>query len=742
MAELWVIVMRNNILNHFALNDLKNHKKDTLITFIIITFIAIGCILLTSFTPIFGNSRIFEFQKQNGTFDYISYNSIKPDKLNQLQISIHGEMKPLKNANVRYSCVQHQGYTLMGDSIDYIEGDPSIIAIQLEEGRMPTTDNEIAVKRHVLENFGYQDKLDSVIEIPYRDELDIIHVEQLKVVGLIKETGNTSVVTGSPTSEYSYTVYIDTYRGDKIDNYKDINFELTFDSDHFMDNRELNTLIIMVQFVLFIVGCIILSGMTVASFDNRKDDYALLRGIGATKRQLYYIVFVQSILLITLSLIVAFLLSFFIIFIVQNIVEMIVPLKSALPYFKGVIFIVCLMTLISYFMPARGACYRALTGSFQGNEFQFFYYRYKKLHQMRPFYLAWRQLVGNKKQMIVKVFLIFISTLMLMNIIGRYLYTGYLESQKKEALSPSTSNEIYMVYTSSEDGFVDERDFDVFKNYASKIKYFRTFNLHDYTDQYANVYCYDENVKEEFFIFSEPESGEVIMNSQYNDYNELVINDEAYKVSNMTISGKNIMDSEFVVMTKEDFIKYGHMNRYQSVKITFDDIHKKTAAMIAYARQNMTIKYESHDSILISQQELSSLIETDYSEIPYFQLTLLSITGFIYMYQLSYEILKQRQTIGTYQLLGLRKFEIWKIYAYKSLFIALIGLMIAFYFHFVDKLMQYMGNGRYHVFFDFIPLLKQILPTLLMIIIFIILSLLPIYSMLKKDGLENVNAKD
>lgn len=164
--------------------------------------------------------------------------------------------------------------------------------------------------------------------------------------------------------------------------------------------------------------------------------------------------------------------------------------------------------------------------------------------------------------------------------------------------------------------------------------------------------------------------------------------------------------------------------------------------MIAFARQNNATQYYGEDSLLRAQLELNSQIENDYSGIPYFQLSLLLITGFIYMYQLSYEILKQRQTIGTYQLLGLRKFEIWKIYAYKSLFIALIGLMITFYFHFVDTLMQYSGDERYHIFFDFIPLLKQILPTLLMIMIFITLSLLPIYSILKKDGLENINAKD
>ena len=70
-------------------------------------------------------------------------------------------------------------------------------------------------------------------------------------------------------------------------------------------------------------------------------------------------------------------------------------------------------------------------------------------------------------------------------------------------------------------------------------------------------------------------------------------------------------------------------------------------------------------------------------------------TGIIYIYQLSYEILKQRETIGTYQLLGMRKFEIWRIYVYKSGMIALIGFVCAVYYHFADIYLNYGLNLFY-----------------------------------------------
>ena len=82
-------------------------------------------------------------------------------------------------------------------------------------------------------------------------------------------------------------------------------------------------------------------------------------------------------------------------------------------------------------MPARGATRRALSGSFESTEFQYFYYRYKKLHQMRPMYLGWRQLVNNKKQMIFKIIFVFIASLMMMSIIGDYIYGIHLTKQRK-----------------------------------------------------------------------------------------------------------------------------------------------------------------------------------------------------------------------------------------------------------------------------------------------------------------------
>ena len=88
------------------------------------------------------------------------------------------------------------------------------------------------------------------------------------------------------------------------------------------------------------------------------------------------------------------------------------------------------------------------------------------------------------------------------------------------------------------------------------------------------------------------------------------------------------------------------------------------------------------DSLYTAQLNMNMNIEENTQNIPFIEISIMLGTGIIYIYQLSYEILKQRETIGTYQLLGMRKFEIWRIYVYKSGMIALIGFVCAVYYHF------------------------------------------------------------
>lgn len=731
--------MKSNILNHFAINDLKTHHKDTWISLITLITIALLCSLVVSLTPLFGNINIIQHQQQYGSHDFHTQEKVTLDEINHMKININGHDVLLKDADIKYSYEQNRGYASHEYSIDYVGHDLSILAISLKEGKLPENGEEIAVQESVLDWLGYEHQLNQTIEIPYYHDEKGYLVGEWKVVGLLEPTGTTAILQGEAENEL-FNLFIDVKDGDTLENYYQYNLVKSISDDAYIGTRELDILIVMIEFVLFILGCIVLSGMTIAAFDNRKDDYALLRGVGATNRQLYYVVLIQSIILCLISLIVAGILSYGILKLMAIFVKTVIPIQFQLSRLSGVVFIIFLMTLISYFMPARGACRRALTGSFEGTEFQYFYYRYKKLHQMRPFYLGWRQLVNHKKQMIVKVFLIFITSLMMMSIASSQILSTNYQLNKNFLSQVAADNDITLTYESLQDTAINEKDFDVYNTYAQDIRYFRYFDTE--IDRYVpRIYCFDEDIKKEFSIQDDLESGQIIVISGSSDTEnktEVIIQDKPYEIKSQIVA----YEENLIIMSQLDYQQYADVDQYQSVKIYFTDIHQKTKGLIAFAKQNSQKQYNVSDSLFRVQRDYEYEYEDATHGIPVVELCVIFVASVIYVYQLSYEILKQRETIATYQLLGWRKFEIWKIYAYKSSLIALLGLVFALYYHFADCFLKHGGNGEWKIFLTFTNFLKQTGPVLIWILILIVLSLTPIYAILKKDGLENKNMRE
>lgn len=751
MVRLWVIQMKNNLLHHFAIQDLKTHRSDSKVTLFTLIALSFVIMMITFLTPLLLNSYILNSQAKHGSYDYTSYTTYDKDEILKTPITYQNKETMFKDADFEYALVADIGYSYGDDSIHYIEGNKDILSIQLKDGHFPKKENEVAIKESTLKRLGYDIKLEQNIEVAYSyyqptpegNEECYNAVGQWKVVGILQESGDTDILLGKQTTPQKYDVYIDTYKQENISVHGDIKLDRVFDLNQDIGSKsQLDFLIVLVEFVLFIVGCIIVSGLTIASFENRKNDYTLLRGIGATKRQVYYIVFIQAMLLALLSIIVASIAYVIVGNVMILMIDTIIPLQFDWNYYLGCVFIIILMCLISYFMPARGATRRALSGSFESTEFQYFYYRYKKLHQMRPMYLGWRQLVNNKKQMIFKVFFVFIASLMTMSIIGDYIYNIHLTHQRDEYVE--TSQNVILTYSPMvENTNINTDDFKVFQPYAQDILF---THLYAFENGYTHkIYCLDENVKKQFSLEQDQilKSGEVIVSKGFDRDNE----NQIYSLADGSVFHVKLIlsnyEESFMIMSQDDFQKYADLKHYQEVQASFKSIAQKNQAILAFAKENPKMKYTVIDSSLQQQRDYEyQMSKESVFDFPTLRLALIIGTSVIYIYQLSFELFKQRETIATYQLLGLRKIEIWKIYMYKSLFIASLGFVFALYYHFADMLIEHGGNGGWHIFMDPLPLLEQVIPALILIMILISLSLLPIYSILKKDGLENKTIRE
>ncbi len=735
--------MKNNLLRKFAIKDLKIHYKDTIVTLITLSCLSFVLMFITFLSPLLMNFHLLEQQSRYGTYDYFSTGYMDRDKFNEMQINLNGNITSLKDANISYAIEQSIGSALPNGSISYVENESSLIAINLKSGRMPTNNEEIAVRKEILENLGYEEKLGEIVSIPYIDENTQCHVQQWKIVGLLEDRGSSSIVVGEPSKQGIYHLYIDVHNQDEILNSQELQLEKTIDiSKDTGDQSQLDFFVTILQFIIFIVSSVILFGLTFASFENRKDDYALLRGIGATKRQLYYIVLLQAIVFIILTLAISSTLLFIVGSFMKMHIDTVIPFSFVPSYYLGNIFTVILLVMISYFAPARSVCQRALTGSFEGTEFQYFYYRYKKLHKIRPFYLGWRQLVNHKKQMIIKIFLIFIASLMMMNMMADQILNQQFQ-QKKDSLVQSENNqEISLDFKPIDENQNDlhVNDFDVYEPFAKEIRYFHTLEHQSYIGS-TKIYCYDETVKKEFHLQDTIKTGQVVISQGFQNDNNIdlfVMSGESYTIA-------SILDDyidQFVIMSQEDFKKYGDFQNYQEVKIYFDNIQQKTRGLIAFANQNKIFEYIMYDSLILANEEINARFEEVVGDVPIVMISIMIAASLIYTYQLSYEILKQRRTIGTYQLIGLKKSEIWSIYAYKSTFIALIGFLLALYYHFADYIIKYGAHGDWKIFILPSGLYRQIIPALLLIIVLIGLSLLPIYTILSKNGMENRNIRE
>lgn len=124
-------------------------------------------------------------------------------------------------------------------------------------------------------------------------------------------------------------------------------------------------------------------------------------------------------------------------------------------------------TFLSYFIPARGVVRKVLSGNFDGLEFQYFYYQYKKSHYLKPSYLAWRQLMTLKKKVVIKVFLLSIASLFILRITGDIIIDN---------ISYDEVQEIPTVNCFLEQEQFKQFDFNGFKSYIKQILQYQLFN--------------------------------------------------------------------------------------------------------------------------------------------------------------------------------------------------------------------------------------------------------------------------
>ncbi|MEG0276646.1 MAG: FtsX-like permease family protein [Coprobacillus sp.] len=746
--------MRSNILHHLAINDLRVHKKDSILSIITIFIVAVIVMFINLMTPVLQLNKYLEYQSQYGTYDYYgSFDTI--EELKQSKLKLDNKDIPYNDSRLSHCIVYSSGTTLLNDRMNSIQGEQSILSISLKEGKMPVQESEVAVKKSVLYKWGYQEQLNKNVEFSYTMN-EKPYLKQFKLVGILKENSDTDIVV-SKLDYDSITLYVDKNNTDALIRNQDHHFSSSMSEEliNKFDNNQFSILSVMIEVIILAISFALLSGLTLSSFEKKERDYTLLRSIGITKRQMYYIIFVQVLILS----IIPILLSMGVIYIISLLLPVIVTWPIPITYPTGNIIWSSLnvfaVACVSYFIPAKNACKRAISGSFDSQEFQYFYYRYKTLHRFNPFYLGWRQLVSMKKKMFVKILFMFIIILCSMKVIGSYTIFSQLS---RNNLERDLAKEINLECVPLDvDKSVSKEDFEFITPYVNQIDFYSYVEEEQlakmgHDTYYPRLYCLNDAMKNKYNI-DDMKDDEIIVSQYYLDtisyQKDEYLESDKFTFLNKDYKIAKIIDSEYeriAIVNKNVYSQYGNINEYQRVNITYDSISKKTQSFIK-DYQSMALvkeKYYLSDSYTDTLYYNKESLESDFSIDSINMTVLLIITGIaiIYIYQFSFELLKQKEDIGTLQLLGLQKREIRNIYFYKSLIVGGIGMILGILYYYLEcyDLLKKM-NSEY-ILSNPTTIAIHVIISLIIITIIICISLIPLRYILKSDGLENKNTRE
>lgn len=328
------------ILNNLTIKNLKLNKKRTIVTIIGIilsTALMVGIGLLFSS---FQDYMIREIKESNGSYHAL-YKDISSDKLAVIQ-----------KENLSYFYESGLGFAKIASQNEdkpyiYIDSVSNSFfnELTLVEGSFPQNSSEIVLSSHLSSNGGVNYKVGDTITLNYGYRIfegDEIHENIMYTEGeeLVITSSNTYKIVGiterSNYEDYSaagYTaftlndnvkenvnLYVTFNKTSKImkqsaalaskidynENYIDYNYSLLALYGESGYGNIMSSMISMLVIMLALVsiGCIIVIYNSFAiSVMERKKEFGLLSSIGATKKQLSYMIFFEAIIVGTIGII-------------------------------------------------------------------------------------------------------------------------------------------------------------------------------------------------------------------------------------------------------------------------------------------------------------------------------------------------------------------------------------------------------------------------------------------------------
>lgn len=362
------------------------------------------------------------------------------------------------NDRFLYAYLYDQGRTISGLRVGYVTKNfYNVCGNKIIQGDLPKNKNEIAITKEVFEENGYQ--LNQIIHIQSKISEDT----QFQIVGVIQNSQeqyfpdiytaidnqyesihifsdreidysdqHEYMITIQDTNEYSYN-HAPTYAG-----YLESQMNLAF----------LLEGILLIAFVLI--------ALTSISLKKRTQEFALLRGIGMTTRQMILMTLYEYMLCTFIAAILGAMVSIGISYAImiyiesqKNFLIWMISFEDLCIYTLSVIG--CIFIALLY--PISNSSKQALSGTFEGKRFQYIQIRYRKLQFQNKWRLALRELKTNKKiHFFLIVILSFHFSLILMNQVINS-YNNDLDALNNEVTIVQYNNAYFTVEVNSQEDY-------------------------------------------------------------------------------------------------------------------------------------------------------------------------------------------------------------------------------------------------------------------------------------------------
>lgn len=737
----------NQTLHQLAYRNIHKYKKHYL--FVGIMIFVVSMIFMS---VVLGYSNYYRVKKHYNQEHYGTWYSYM-DLTGYSEKIFDDILEYVQNSKLHYGLWYDQGIQneyLIG-SMDKQLYD--MCRIKLKEGKYPAKDNEIAIS-HQIDAY----KLHDTVSLQFDGK-----TKEYTVVGIVEKSQDLfpdiytfqkisdkcylvlDTVLGHGTPETEYSFYIDPYDESTGIVYKPVFNPFGYSSGSFGVFQQASTQLLLLLEALALI-IVVLITITSTSLKRRSNEFALLRGIGMTTRQLFVMVFYENLFTIFMSLFMGALLSFGIVYVMMLYFQSVyhyfyyqVDIPTFLFYFVVLLAILIVATIFPIFNSAK----YSLSGTFDAKRFQYIQVRYKKLKKQTLYRLALRELKVSKK---ITFFMIgcfvFISTVFIfLNVDFESANADYIQSFEyyvNYTLDKENLEEAYQIpdisiyHQKKVNSQIDYKSHKGIDSYTTLISIDNIMDIDDIENSISGSMPKNEN---EILIRSDYE---VVINHYISEYHTHVESLEPIQIGDViTLDGIDLkvvgkLDTinpflDMIVMP-ETFNKFTDKDIYFIYDVF--KTRKNQAEYINKLVQYPFIEREKIYGVDMGEQGVQSQqFEFDNS---LFVLPICAFLVFSYFLNKS-DMMNHIRDYRLYSLIGMTHNELLRKQFLKAMHISIITFIILVFFSLMNSI-SYGGT--------YVPIKIIIVESIVVLICSSIIYCLPLYSIIKSNFVGSLNGDE